>query len=274
MSRKLDSSPARREVSSIGRAEGDGAGGADLTVDLVAHHHFEAQAFGEMVNPLGAGESGARRLDADRGGRLAEHFARDVGGGRHRFVGDERHVEPFSTSQRRPSTSSAGHSSSAKSRSRSAISCMARNDSDARPAAVAVDVQLDRVAEALPQRAHDRGVQRDRPAAHLHLERGDAVGVPHPLRLGDHLRPVGEAEHVADPHPVGVSAEQAADGKFERAAQRIPDRHVDRGFGRRVADGAGQPGGDDLALGQRQTRPSAGAKICSITAMMPACVSP
>ena len=49
MSRKLDSSPARREVSWIRRTEGDGAGAADLTVDLVAHHDFEAQALGQMV---------------------------------------------------------------------------------------------------------------------------------------------------------------------------------------------------------------------------------
>ena len=95
MSRKLDSSPARRDVSSVRGAEGHGAGAADLTVDLVAHHDFETQTFGEMVDALGCGESGTRGLDADRGGGLAQRLPRHVGGRRNRLVGDERHIEPF-----------------------------------------------------------------------------------------------------------------------------------------------------------------------------------
>ena len=41
-------------------------------------------------------------------------------------------------------------------------------------------------------------------------------------------------------------------GKFKGPSQRIPDRHVDSGFGGRVADGARQPRTGDLAFGQRQ----------------------
>ena len=93
MSRKLDSSPARREVQLVGGAEGDRARGAELAVDLVAHHDLQAEALGQVVHPLRAGEAGAGGLDADRGGRSAEHLAGDVGRGRDRLVGDERHVE-------------------------------------------------------------------------------------------------------------------------------------------------------------------------------------
>ena len=82
---------ARGEL--VGGAEGDGARGADLAVDLVAHHDLEAQALGEVVDALRGGESGARGLDADRGGGPAEHLAGHVGRGRDRLVGDERDVE-------------------------------------------------------------------------------------------------------------------------------------------------------------------------------------
>ena len=43
MSRKLDSSPARRVVELEGRAEGDRAQRAELAVDLVAHDDLDAQ---------------------------------------------------------------------------------------------------------------------------------------------------------------------------------------------------------------------------------------
>ena len=46
-----------------------------------------------------------------------------------------------------------------------------------------------------------------REMADLDLEGADAVDLEHPLRLGDHLGGIVEAEHVADPHPVGVAAE-------------------------------------------------------------------
>ena len=83
------------------------------------------------------------------------------------------------------------------------------------------------VAELFAQGAADVDVEPERLPADLHLERGDAVGLAHPLGLGDHLRRLREAEHVADPHAVGVAAEQVGDGLAEGLADGVPDGHVD-----------------------------------------------
>ena len=120
------------------------------------------------------------------------------------------------------------------------------------PAAVAVDVELDAVAEVLAQRAAGFDVERVGPAAHLDLEGGDAVLGPDPLGFGDHLLRRGESHHVRDPHVVGVPAEQLGHRLFEGAAEGVPDGHVDGGLGGGVADGAVHPGVQDLPLGQPQ----------------------
>ena len=52
MSRKLDSSPARREVSSKAAPKATAHSDAELAVDLVAHHDLDAQALGEVVDAL------------------------------------------------------------------------------------------------------------------------------------------------------------------------------------------------------------------------------
>ena len=52
MSRKLDSSPARREVSRYAGAEGDGARRPELAVDLVAHDDLDAEPLAQVVHPL------------------------------------------------------------------------------------------------------------------------------------------------------------------------------------------------------------------------------
>ncbi len=93
----------------------------------------------------------------------------------------------------------------------------------------------------------------DRASTHLDLEGADAVDVDHPLGLGHHRGGLVEAEHVADPHPVGEAARaDRADWQAQRAAERIPHGHVDGGLGGGVADGAGHSGAGDLAFQQGQ----------------------
>ena len=189
-------------------AEGDGARGADLAVDLVAHHDFQPQTLGQVVDALGGGEPGARGLDADRGGGPAQHLAGDVGGRRNRLVGDERHVEPF---HEPPAAEHVVGGAQLFGEEQVEVGHLLHGPQrlGRGPSAVAVDVQLDRIAEAVPQGTHDRGVQRHGTSADLDLEDVDAVGIPHLLGLGDHRRRIVEAQHVTHPHAVGVSAEQA-----------------------------------------------------------------
>src|SRR3954463_1515707 len=81
--------PARG--AAVGGAEGDGAGGADLAVDLVAHDDLDAEALALVEDRLRGAEPRASRLDADHGRRAAEQFAGYLAGGRGALVGDGRH---------------------------------------------------------------------------------------------------------------------------------------------------------------------------------------
>src|SRR6185312_5295707 len=108
----------------VRRPECHGARRADLPVDLVAHHDLQAQALREVVHPLRAVLILIAVADLPSTSRVT---SAGVGTDSSAMNGTSR----CSTSQRRPITSSAGHNSSANNRSRSAISFMARNDSDA-----------------------------------------------------------------------------------------------------------------------------------------------
>src|SRR3712207_2117683 len=81
--------PSRR--GPVGGAEGDGAGGADLAVDLVAHDDLGAEALALVQDRLRGAEPGAGRLDADGGRRAVEQLAGDLAGRRRALVGDGGH---------------------------------------------------------------------------------------------------------------------------------------------------------------------------------------
>lgn len=53
-----------------------------------------------------------------------------------------------------------------------------------------------------------------------------------------------EAEHVADPHAVGVPAEQLVDRCSERLADCVPDGGVNGSLGNVIVDGSSQHGVD------------------------------
>src|SRR3712207_6135205 len=82
---------ARR--GAVSGAEGHAAGGADLAVDLVAHHDLDAEALALAQDRLRGGEPGAGRLDADHRGGAGEQLAGHVGRGGDALVGDGRSEE-------------------------------------------------------------------------------------------------------------------------------------------------------------------------------------
>ena len=75
MSRKLDSSPARVEVSRYAEPKATAHADPDLAVDLVAEDDLDAQPLALEQHPLGGGEPGSGGLDADRRGGSAEELA-------------------------------------------------------------------------------------------------------------------------------------------------------------------------------------------------------
>src|ERR687894_244951 len=81
--------PAGR--AAVGGAEGHGAGGTDLAVDLVAHDDLDAEALALVQDALRGAEAGAGGLDADGGRRAAEQLAGDLTGRGGALVGDGRH---------------------------------------------------------------------------------------------------------------------------------------------------------------------------------------
>jgi hypothetical protein len=68
MSRKLDSSAARRDVRSNAAAKARLHSDPIWAVDLVSYHHLDTESLAEVEHALRVGEAGARGLDADSGG--------------------------------------------------------------------------------------------------------------------------------------------------------------------------------------------------------------
>src|SRR5690606_32316582 len=108
------------------------------------------------------------------------------------------------------------------------------------PASVAVDVQVDVVAECFAQCAYHGDVEVDRSAAHFHFEGGDAVVVAHALCFVDDGGGLVEAEYVAYARAVGGAAVEIGHREVECASEGVAEGHVEGGFGGGVADGAGE----------------------------------
>ena len=221
MSRKFESSPARRERAAVGGAEGDGAGGADLAVDLVAHDDLDPEALALVEDALGGGEAGAGRLDADHGGRAAEQLARHVAGRRDALVGDGGHGraggQPAATEHVVGGGELLGQGQIQVGH-RVQRTCSL----GMRPAAVAVDVELHLRPERMSEGAARADVELDGAPADLHLEGADAELVAQPLGLGHHLRVGTEADHVAHAHPVGPATQQLRDGQTRGCGRERP----------------------------------------------------
>ena len=201
MSRKLESSPARREVSSKAAPKATAARGADLSVDLVAHHDLDAEALALvrgsaastvnpvravlMLMPLAAPPSSSRVTSPGRGGAL-------VGDDRDRAVLDQ----PAAAEHVVGRAQLLGEAC----RSRSAIAPQRAGRLGGGPAAVAVDVELDVGAERLAQRAAGGDVERRsgrRPTFTLNVV--IPYGVADALGLGDHLGGLARSRACARP---------------------------------------------------------------------------
>ena len=158
MSRKFDSSPARLEVSSWAAPKATVHSDAELAVDLVAHHDLQAEPLGQVVHATALVKPVREVLMLTA---VAEppSTSRVTSAGVGTDSSAMKGTSSCWTSQRRPSTSSAGHSSSAKVRPEVGHVLHRAGGLRRGPAAVAVDVQLDAVAESLAQGADDGGVE-------------------------------------------------------------------------------------------------------------------
>src|ERR1700758_4204183 len=72
------------------RGEGEAAQRTDLTVDLVSHHHLDAQSLAETEHALRVGETRAGRLDTDSAGGAVQQLPDDFSWAGRAFVGENR----------------------------------------------------------------------------------------------------------------------------------------------------------------------------------------
>src|SRR5690606_17462349 len=219
-----------------GGTEGDGGQRADLGVDLVAHGDVHAQPGAEAQGLVGFGEARAGGLDADRVGATGEQLARDIAGGRYRFVGDDRDrgaLDQAAAAHRFLGIARLFEHGQAQTLGLAQYF----HGLVGGPAAVGVQVDLHVLAQPFAQHAAGFDIQRPRAAADLELEGGDAVLLAEAQGLIEQFLGRAEAEHVAHAHRVGEPAEQLVHRGAQRLADGIPDGDVQRALGHLVVDG-------------------------------------